>query len=176
LADFLAAHPVAQRIIEGKMKGAKLAVIDPRLSNTASMADYWMPSYPGTEAAVLLAIAKILLEEGMYNRDYMENWVNWDEYLAAKHPDQLETRTRAFVCPDTCCGFESLTKAGLRSHYLLKHLTAHTNKYLGKTDTGIQCTHCGTDFQSKPSYVYHLAQCLPSEVTSDAMVKKGLCI
>lgn len=84
-------NPHAQRIIEGKMKGAKLAVIDPRLSNTASMADYWMPSYPGTEAAVLLAIAKILLEEGLYNREYMENWVNWDEYLAARHPDKPRT-------------------------------------------------------------------------------------
>ena len=40
-------NPHAQRIIEGKMKGAKLAVMDPRLSNTASMSDYWMPSYPG---------------------------------------------------------------------------------------------------------------------------------
>ncbi len=81
-------NPHAQRIIEGKMKGAKIAVLDPRLSNTASMADYWMPSYPGTEAAVLLAMAKILLEEGLYNRDYMEHWVNWDEYLAARHPDK----------------------------------------------------------------------------------------
>lgn len=84
-------NPHAQRIIEGKMKGAKLAVLDPRLSNTASMADYWMPSYPGTEAAVLLAMAKILLEEGLYNREYMENWVNWDEYLAARHPDKPRT-------------------------------------------------------------------------------------
>jgi len=33
-------NPHAQRIIEGKMAGAKLAVMDPRLSNTASMADY----------------------------------------------------------------------------------------------------------------------------------------
>ncbi len=84
-------NPHAQRIIEGKMKGAKIAVLDPRLSNTASMADYWMPSYPGTEAAVLLAMAKILLEEGLYNREYMENWVNWDEYLAARHPDKPRT-------------------------------------------------------------------------------------
>ncbi|MFH0907947.1 MAG: hypothetical protein V1929_04225, partial [bacterium] len=36
-------NPHAQRIIDGKMKGAKLAVMDPRLSNTASMADYWLP-------------------------------------------------------------------------------------------------------------------------------------
>lgn len=37
-------NPHAQRIIEGKMKGAKLAVMDPRLSSTASMADYWLPT------------------------------------------------------------------------------------------------------------------------------------
>jgi anaerobic selenocysteine-containing dehydrogenase len=80
-------NPHAQRIIEAKMKGAKLATMDPRLSNTASMSDYWMPSYPGTEAAALLAMAKIILEEGLYNRAYMEKWVNWDEYLKKVHPE-----------------------------------------------------------------------------------------
>ncbi|MCB0595896.1 MAG: molybdopterin-dependent oxidoreductase [Lewinellaceae bacterium] len=84
-------NPHAQRIIEGKMKGAKLCTMDPRLSNTASMSDYWMPSYPGTEAAVLLAMAKIILDEGLYNRDYLENWVNWEEYLEACHPDKEKT-------------------------------------------------------------------------------------
>jgi len=79
-------NPHAQRIIEGKMKGAKLATMDPRLSNTASMSDYWMPSYPGTEAAVLLAMAKVILEEGLYNRPFLENWVNWEEYLEKAHP------------------------------------------------------------------------------------------
>jgi anaerobic selenocysteine-containing dehydrogenase len=58
-------NPHAQRIMEGMMKGAKLAVMDPRLSNTASMSNYWMPTYPGTEAAALLAMAKIILEEGL---------------------------------------------------------------------------------------------------------------
>lgn len=81
-------NPHAQRIIEGKLKGATLAVMDPRLSNTASMADYWMPTYPGSEAAVMLAWVKILLDDGTYNRDYMENWVNWQEYMAAAHPNE----------------------------------------------------------------------------------------
>ncbi len=79
-------NPHAQRIIEGKMKGAKLAVMDPRLSNTASMSDYWMPTYPGSEAAVLLAMAKIILEEGLYNRPFLENWINWETYLEKVHP------------------------------------------------------------------------------------------
>ncbi len=80
-------NPHAQRIIEAKMKGAKLATMDPRLSNTASMSDYWMPTYPGSEAAVLLAMARIILEEGLYNRPFLENWTNWETYLEKRHPN-----------------------------------------------------------------------------------------
>ena len=57
-------NPHAQRIMEGKQSGAKLATIDPRLSNTASMSDYWLSPWPGTEAAILLAIARLLLGVG----------------------------------------------------------------------------------------------------------------
>jgi len=74
-------NPHAQRIIESKMKGGKLAVLDPRLSNTASMADYWLPTWPGSEAAVLLAIANVLLQEELYNAEFLRRWVNWEDYL-----------------------------------------------------------------------------------------------
>lgn len=79
-------NPHAQRIIEGMMDGAQLAVMDPRLSNTASMANHWMPTYPGTEAAVLLAMAKVILDEGLYNESFIRNWVNWEAYMANVHP------------------------------------------------------------------------------------------
>ncbi|RMG66121.1 MAG: formate dehydrogenase [Calditrichaeota bacterium] len=81
-------NPHAQRIIEGMMNGAQLAVMDPRLSNTASMADYWLPTYPGSEAAVLLAMARILIEEGLYNEDFLRHWVNWQDFLRADFPDR----------------------------------------------------------------------------------------
>jgi len=84
-------NPQAQRIIEGKMKGAKLAVMDPRLSNTASMADYWLPTWPGSETAVLLAMARILLAEGLYDCEFVRRWVNWQEYLAAEHASEPQT-------------------------------------------------------------------------------------
>jgi len=72
-------NPHAQRIIDGKMAGAKLAVMDPRLSNTASMADYWMPSYPGTEAAILLAMAMVIVGENRFDAAFVKNWTNWGE-------------------------------------------------------------------------------------------------
>jgi len=84
-------NPHAQRIIEAKMRGAKVAVIDSRLSNTASMADYWLAPWPGTEAAILLAMARVLVRERLYDRAFVERWVNWQEYLREERPDLPET-------------------------------------------------------------------------------------
>jgi len=74
-------NPHAQRIIEGKRAGAKLVVMDPRLSNTASKADVWLPTWPGSEAWVLLAIARHLLETDQWNRAFVERWVDWRGFL-----------------------------------------------------------------------------------------------
>jgi len=84
-------NPHAQRIMEGMMDGAKMAAMDPRLSNTASMADYWLPTLPGTEAAALLAMAVIIIREGYMNETFVKNWVNWDEFLRSSYPDSPVT-------------------------------------------------------------------------------------
>jgi anaerobic selenocysteine-containing dehydrogenase len=70
--------------MEAKSKGAKLCAVDIRLSNTASMADYWLAPWPGTEALLLLAMAQVILEEGLYDRAFVETWVNWREFLQVK--------------------------------------------------------------------------------------------
>ena len=80
-------NPHAQRIIEAKMRGAKVCVLDTRLSNTASMADWWLSPWPGSEAAVLLAMANILVKEKLYDREFVRRWTNWDEYLRSERPD-----------------------------------------------------------------------------------------
>src|SRR5690606_37756556 len=76
-----------QRIIEGKQNGAKVIVFDTRLSNTATHADYWVSPYPGSEPAILLAIAQYLIENDLYDREFVRRWWNWQEYLACEHPD-----------------------------------------------------------------------------------------
>lgn len=74
-------NPHAQRILEGMQKGAKLIVMDPRLSNTAAKADLWLPTWPGSESTVLLAIAARLLEQGTVDREFLESFTNWRETL-----------------------------------------------------------------------------------------------
>jgi anaerobic selenocysteine-containing dehydrogenase len=79
-------NPHAQRIIDGKASGAKVIVVDVRLSNTATHADYWLPTKPGSEAAMLLAIARHLIVTGGYDREFVRRWWNWEEYLASVEP------------------------------------------------------------------------------------------
>ena len=79
--------PHAQRVMEAKERGATLIVLDTRLSSTATHADHWLAPYPGSEAAILLSIARHLLETGAYDRDFVRRWWNWEAYLAAEHPE-----------------------------------------------------------------------------------------
>ncbi len=80
-------NPHAQRIVEARERGARLVVIDVRCSNTASRADLWLSPHPGTEAAVLLAVANHLIQQQRYNREFVRRWWNWREYLLQEHPD-----------------------------------------------------------------------------------------
>ncbi|MSQ37375.1 MAG: formate dehydrogenase [Chloroflexi bacterium] len=79
-------NPHAQRIIEGKERGAKLIVVDVRLSNTATHADHWLAPHPGTEPAMLLAIANHLIQNGLYDREFVRRWWNWQEFMVAERP------------------------------------------------------------------------------------------
>ncbi len=75
-------NPHAQRIIEGKKNGAKLIVLDTRMSNTATHADHWLSPYPGSEPAIFLAVARWMIAERRYDRDFVHRWWNWREYMA----------------------------------------------------------------------------------------------
>jgi anaerobic selenocysteine-containing dehydrogenase len=74
-------NPHAQRIIEAKTDGAKLITFDPRLSNTASMSDVWLPTWPGSENTILLAIANHLIQNDLYDKEFVRRWTNWKEFL-----------------------------------------------------------------------------------------------
>jgi len=99
-------NPHAQRIIEAKQQGAKLIVLDTRLSNTATHADFWLAPQPGSEAAIHLAIANYLIQHDLYDRDYVRRWWNWQEYLDKEYPG-LEP---------TFESFERLLKAEYQSY------------------------------------------------------------
>ncbi|MDT7777854.1 MAG: hypothetical protein QOC99_366 [Acidobacteriota bacterium] len=88
-------NPHAQRVMEAKAKGARLIVFDTRLSHTATHADVWVSPYPGSEAAICLAVANHLIKNNLYDREFVRRWWNWEEYMAVEHPE-LETSFDGF--------------------------------------------------------------------------------
>ncbi len=78
-------NPHAARVMEAKRNGARLIVFDTRLSNTATHADRWVAPYPGSEAAILLAIANHIIQHRLYDREFVRRWWNWEEFLTAAH-------------------------------------------------------------------------------------------
>ena len=77
-------NPHAQRILEAKMNGAKIAAVDIRLSNTASMADHWLAPRPGTEALMMLGFCKLVLDLGKQDDTFLRTWVDWRGWLRAR--------------------------------------------------------------------------------------------
>jgi thiosulfate reductase/polysulfide reductase chain A len=86
-----------QDIVKGFSSGAKLTVVDPRLSNIASKAERWLPIKPATDLALLLAWIRIIIEEGLYDKDYVEKYATgFNELRAAVQqytPEWAEAET-----------------------------------------------------------------------------------
>lgn len=60
-----------KRIVEARQKGARLVVVDPRHSETAILADEWLPIKPGTDLALLLAMINVMVKEELYDRKFV---------------------------------------------------------------------------------------------------------
>ena len=63
--------PNAHFLLEARYKGARLVCIAPDYSASAVHADQWLPVRPGTDAALALGMAHVLIEEGLYDRAFV---------------------------------------------------------------------------------------------------------
>ncbi|MDR2197314.1 MAG: molybdopterin-dependent oxidoreductase [Coriobacteriales bacterium] len=71
--------------------GVKIVLVDPRLNNTGIFASQWLPVNPGTDLALLLAIANVLVAEGLYDKTFVaEQTTGFDEWAVelAKYPPE----------------------------------------------------------------------------------------
>lgn len=88
-------HPiVARHILKAKANGAKVIVCDPRMVETARIADQWLPLKNGSNMALVNAFANVLINEGLYNKAFVANYTEgFDTFKAtvAKYtPEYVE--------------------------------------------------------------------------------------
>jgi len=62
------------KIRREKPNRTKVLVINPRYSVTAAKADQWIPINPGTDGALAMAIAHVIISEDLYNKTFVKDW------------------------------------------------------------------------------------------------------
>lgn len=67
---------VAGPMARDRMGAVKLVTFDPRLSATAGRSDEWFPLTPGTDPAVALAMANVIMSEGLHDEGFIRRYVN----------------------------------------------------------------------------------------------------
>jgi menaquinone reductase, molybdopterin-binding-like subunit len=64
---------------------ARVIQIEPRLSRTAAKSDRWIAINPGTEAALALGVAHVLVKEMIFNKDFVDNYaVGFENFVTEK--------------------------------------------------------------------------------------------
>lgn len=80
--------------------GAKLIVMDPRETPTARTADLWLPLRPGTDVAILNAMLRYVIAEGLTDEEYIAARTrDWDKVKAAVEPYTPEMAERIAGVP-----------------------------------------------------------------------------
>ncbi|MEM3551336.1 MAG: molybdopterin-dependent oxidoreductase [Candidatus Bathyarchaeia archaeon] len=71
---FNTAPAKGRHILNALKNGAKLIVVDPRFTNLAAKADIWLQVRPASDCALALGMINVIINEGLYNREFVERW------------------------------------------------------------------------------------------------------
>jgi len=84
-------------ILEAKRRGVKIVVIDPLKTFTAEKADEWIGIRPGTDGALALGIIHVMIEKGLYDTAFADDWTHGfgelREYVRKFSPPEVEKMT-----------------------------------------------------------------------------------
>ncbi len=82
---------------KAKDRGAKFVVVDPRFSEMAAFADQWIQIRPGSDLALTLAIANVIIAENLYQKEFVEKYTEgfdeWADKVKGYTPEWAQQRT-----------------------------------------------------------------------------------
>src|SRR5437764_13120079 len=118
-------------IEEARRRGAKLVVIDPYKTRTARCADWYLPINPGTDVALALAMMHVIINENLYDGDYVAKYtLGFDE---------LKKKVQEYP-PEIVAGFTGISATDIRK---LAREYATTHPAAIRVNYGIQRSENG---------------------------------
>ncbi|WP_058866508.1 molybdopterin-dependent oxidoreductase [Chloracidobacterium thermophilum] len=98
-------------VLEAKKRGARVVTIDPYRTRTAAASDEHLAIIPGTDAALALAMMRVIVDEQLYDADYVARYTLGFEALC----ERLQAYMPAAVAP--MVGLDEATIVGLARAY-----------------------------------------------------------
>ena len=80
-----------------KRRGGQIIVIDPKRIPAVGIADLWLRPKPGTDAAVGLAMIHVMIEEGLYDKEFVERFTHGFDKLRERARDFSPERAEALT-------------------------------------------------------------------------------
>lgn len=124
-------------VADAKEAGCKVVVVDTRMTPCATnLADIWLQPRPGTDGALALSMANVIVEEGLYAKEFVENYTlgfeEYKEYLKGFDPEEVEKIT--WVPADKIREAARMwATAGAGTMYTGPHATTHHNNGVQNT-------------------------------------------
>ncbi len=85
--SFYTNHSNARAILKARERGMKLIAVDPRKTPTTAIADMHLQLRPGTDGALALAMAHVIINEQLYDKDFIARYTyGFDEYREHVQP------------------------------------------------------------------------------------------
>ena len=128
-------------------KGAKLIVLDPRKSENAEVADIWLPLRAGTDAAMCFGWLNVILDEGLYDREFVAQWTTGFDAFVARvreypvervaqitgvEPESIAAAARMYATAESACipwspitDQQTSSTSAIRLHCALRALTGN---------------------------------------------------
>jgi formate dehydrogenase alpha subunit len=91
-------HPlIATWVMRAKKRGAKIIVVDPRKTQIARLADLHLCQRPGTDVAWLNGMMQVIIQEGLYNKEFVESRTEGFEELKTAVADYTPERVQSLT-------------------------------------------------------------------------------
>ena len=123
--------------IDMMRRGAKLMSIDPRVNWAATRADWHLRLRPGTDAALGMAMINVIIEEDLYDHDFVDKWCYGFEQLAERVKDMPVEKAAEITGVDA-----DLIREASRAYATAKPAQIAWGLAIDQKANGVQAGHC----------------------------------
>ena len=123
--------------IDMMRRGSKLMSIDPRVNWVSTRADWHLRLRPGTDAALGMAMLNVIIEEDLYDHDFVEKWCYGFEQLAERVKEMPAEKAAEITGVDA-----GLIAEAARVYAAAKPAQIAWGLAIDQKSNGVQAGHC----------------------------------